>query len=149
MELMMHLKTHNTNFNCKECRFTSSSQFAFEIHMQNDHIPKAQSHQQQVFLSCKVCGMIFADQLDLEGHVTRQHKASVEINLESDSNSDKQKENESFKCDKCTFITTEEVVFRQHILTKHIPGFECHECEAVIKPKDLVTECEVCYFFYP
>ena len=31
MEFMMHVKTHNNNFICKECPFTSSSQFSFVV----------------------------------------------------------------------------------------------------------------------
>ena len=45
-------------------------------------------------------------------------------------------------------LLTSEVVFRQHILTTHVPGFECHECDTIIKPKDLVVGCSECDFFY-
>ena len=111
--------------------------------MQSVHIKKVQP--QQAPLSCKVYEMIFVDRLDLEGHITRQHTTTHESQLESESNLE---ESEIFNCDKCTFITKEDVVFRQHVLTTHVPGFECHECETVIKPKDLVAGCSVCEFFF-
>ena len=136
MEFMIHLKTHNTNFNCKECAFTSSSQFAFEVHMQNDQTPQSQLH------ACTDCGMIFVDENDLKGHRKRQHDVT-EV-----SNERTQVPDVILKCDKCQFTTKEEVVFRQHILTTHVPGFDCHECELVIKPKDLVAGCSVCDFYY-
>ena len=134
MEFMLHQKTHNTSFNCKQCSFTSSSRFAFEMHLQSDHTIKEVPQPQQCF-SCTICDMIFADGEDLKGHSIRQH-------------TDDDKEGELFQCDQCKFTTKEEVVFRQHILTSHVPGFECHECETIIKTKDLVVGCSVCEFFF-
>ena len=66
------LKTHNALFACQECHFTSSSEFAFELHTQNDHSPTGKS-QTKAYFSCSTCGMIFADEQDLQGHKKRQH----------------------------------------------------------------------------
>ena len=51
-------------------------------------------------------------------------------------------------CDKCPFITTEEVVFKHHTLMLHVPGFECHECEKMIFPDDHVLGCSNCDYFF-
>ena len=46
------------------------------------------------------------------------------------------------QCDKFEFTA-----FRQHILTMHVPGFDCNECKMIIKPKDLVIECSECNLY--
>lgn len=143
MEFMMHQKTHNTNFHCQKCSFTSSSEFAFEMHMQDNHTQE----QHLTCISCTVCGMVFADQEDLKGHAKRTHKIINETNLNV-LTENIQEEKEVHKCEKCTFTSTEEIVFRQHILVSHTPGFECHKCKALIKPDDLAVGCTSCDLFF-
>ena len=155
-----------------ECPYTFSSEFAFEVHMQNDHGPKKNSPHPTSF-SCAACGMIFADEHDLKGHNERQHEnqmstdmsksfvkcpsCTVELAGEADlevhiravhEQIEQEVIKEALKCDKCTFTSTSEVIFRQHILTAHVPGFSCHECKTIIKPKDLVVGCSECELFY-
>ena len=99
---MKHVKSHNIHFACKECRFTSNSEFAFEMHMENDH---GQDRQKTCF-TCTSCGMIFGDEQDLNGHIKRQHKTSLEVVpedcIEEPVEIGQPVPNEIFKCDKCT-----------------------------------------------
>ena len=106
IKFMKHVKSHNTHFACNKCPFTSCSEFAFEVHMQNDHSPTKKPQQNACF-PCSTCGMIFLDKKDLMEHTKRQHKTVEEVNLEdsiNESNENKQHEvDEMFKCDKCKF----------------------------------------------
>ena len=143
LEFMMHQKTHNTNFHCKKCSFSSSSEFAFEMHMQDNH----SQEQQKTCVTCTVCERIFADEEDLKGHTKRQHTTTKETNM-CESTEYLKEEKDEYKCDKCTFTSNEDVVFRHHILVTHVPGFECHECNAIIKPDDLAIGCATCDYFF-
>ena len=55
---------------------------------------------------------------------------------------------ESLKCDKCSFSSNEDVVFRHHILVSHVPGYECPECKSVIKSDDPAIDCSKCENYF-
>ena len=101
--------------------------------------------------TCQTCGMIFAVEDDLKGHIKRQHSKDIETKLPSTNANEQtieEESNDAINCDKCDFKSTSEVIFRQHILTAHVPGFTCHECKCTIKPKDLVIDCVNCEFCF-
>ena len=80
-DLNEHKESQHQTKKCHECDFQSSSEYAFNLHIQNDHGPninqepvKQVQFNQPLIFPCPFCGTNFDEIADLDLHVAKRHE---------------------------------------------------------------------------